>query len=136
MSKLEVVSRIGNNLELGIPGAPNVTVQVKLARANKNSVGKDKGRLVNVTNEVVVTAEVPVILADGSVSREVISVRRRNSGSSANPKRMLAIAAFADAISQATFTELTASGYAIDRDALAKLDAKAFLNVVNAPVAQ
>lgn len=131
MSKqFKIISRNVNSVEVGVPGYPDLTATLKLSRANKNSTGKDKGKLVNVVHEVVVSAEIPVLLADGSMSRELVSARRRHSGSNANATRMIALSAIADALSKATFSMDAAGGYAIETDAALAHDMTEQLNTL------
>ena len=72
-----------NTVTYGIAGKPGLSVTYRQSREPKNVMG---GKLVNVVNEIVINADVPVEVCSKSniCSTETLSARIRFSGSTSN----------------------------------------------------
>ena len=79
-----------NTVTYGISGKPGLSVTYRQSREPKNVMG---GKLVNVVNEIVINADVPVEVCGKSniCSTETLSARIRFSGSTSNAERMKAL---------------------------------------------
>ena len=109
---LKLISSYNGKSSYGMPEYPGLEVSCKQGRSVKNSTDKtSKATLTNVTNEIVVTAKVPVKACASNCAGEVVSARIRISGSTVSRDRLVALEALLRKVSEALLNEDRLGGF-------------------------
>lgn len=109
---LKVITDYNGKISYGMPEFPGLEVSCKQVRANKHSTDKSsKATLTNVTNEIVITAKVPVKACASNCAGEIVSARLRISGSTASRDRIVALNAALRKFAEAFLTEDRLGGF-------------------------